>query len=361
VGPLIGDWRAGVRELAVLDQGLLALAGAVALLLAVSLGFAAVALLLRLHNFKLERRQQDLVAAWEPPMLDVLAGAAPDEALLGRVGAADPELFVSFLHGYARRLQGEERATVKRLARPYLQEFAKRVGRGSAGRRGHAVQVLAELGMPEHADAVASALDDRSDIVAMIAARGLFRRGYEESFPLVLAHLPRFTLWSRSFLSSMLARGGHGTAPHLRATLADSTASPLVRAVAADALRLLNDLESASIAAGILEAGAQKDRELVAACVRLLRQLGHEGHVRLLRPLVLAADPVIRAAAVGALGAIGGPREVPLLQDVIDDVAYWVSLEAARGLMKLGAAHTLERLASSHGPWAVLARQVLSE
>jgi hypothetical protein len=29
--------------------------------------------------------------------------------------------------------------------------------------------------------------------------------------------------------------------------------------------------------------------------------------------------------------------------------------------MALGAASTLQRLAASHGPWAVLARQVLSE
>ena len=351
----------GGNGLAALDRGLLALAWVVALLLAASLGFAALALLLRLRNFKLEQRHEALITAWEPPMLNVLAGAAPDGLLRARVGSGDTERFVSFLLGYARRLRGEERATVKRLARPYLAAVAKRVGRGSAERRGQAVQVLAELGMPEYADAVAYALDDRSNIVAMIAARGLFRQGYEDYFPLVLGRLPRFTIWSRSFLSSLLARGGPGATPHLRETLADSAAAPLVRAVAADALRLLNDLESASISASILEAEGTKDRELVAACVRLLRHVGHEGHLRLLRPLVTAADPVIRAAAVGALGAIGGPREVPLLQDVLDDVAYWVSLEAARGLMKLGAAHALERLAGFHGPSAVLARQVLSE
>jgi HEAT repeat protein len=159
----------------------------------------------------------------------------------------------------------------------------------------------------------------------------------------------------------LLARGGPGTAPYLRATLGDTTRDPLVRAVAADALRLLNDIESASLAAQILREREVRDRELVTACVRLLRHLGHQEHIPLIRPLVTAADPVVRAAAVGALGAIGGAREVPLLQDVLDDVAYWVSLEAARGLMKLGAVATLERLARSEGPWAVLARQVLTE
>jgi HEAT repeat protein len=159
----------------------------------------------------------------------------------------------------------------------------------------------------------------------------------------------------------MLARGGPGAAPFLRETLSDSQRTPIVRAIAADALRLLNDIESASIAARVLEARQQEDRELVTSCVRLLRRLGHEEHVRLIRPLVSAADPVVRAAAVGALGALGGPKDAPLLQDVLDDVAYWVSLEAARGLMSLGEVSALQRLAGSEGPWAVLARQVLSE
>jgi HEAT repeat protein len=345
---------------AALDGGLVAVALAVSILLAASIAFAAVALLLRLRNHRLDAHTRTLTEAWEPITLDVLAGVAPDGALLERVRPRDAAHFLSFLLGYARRLQGGERVTVTRLARPFLPAVVERTRRGSAEKRGQAVQTLAELGLPEHADAVAAALDDRAPVVAMIAARGLFRRGYEQYFPLVLAHLPRFTIWSRSFLASMLARGGPGTAPFLRQTLSDGTRAPLVRAVSADALRLLNDIEATSLAASILGAN-EKDRELITACVRILRHLGHSQHVALVRPLVTAADPVVRAAAVGALGAIGGPREVSLLRDVLDDVAYWVSLEAARGLMKLGASATLQRLARSEGPWAVLARQVLSE
>lgn len=323
--------------------------------------FAALALLLRLRNDRLERRESELFGKWEGPILDVLAGATGQETLLSMVGAREAPHFLTFLMGYARRLQGEERETVKRLAHPFLPALTRRVRRGSAERRGRVVQILSELGLPQHADMVASALEDRSPVVAMIAARGLLRPGYEEYFAVVLRHLPRFTLWSRSFLAGLLARGGPGTAPFLRQTLADATGDPLVRAVAADALRLLNDIPSASLAARILQEREVKDRELVTAVVRLLRHLGHQEHVPLIRPLVTAADPVVRAAAVGALGAIGGPREVPLLQDVLDDVAYWVSLEAARGLTKLGAAAILERLARAQGPRAVLARQVLSE
>jgi HEAT repeat protein len=70
---------------------------------------------------------------------------------------------------------------------------------------------------------------------------------------------------------------------------------------------------------------------------------------------------VIRATAVSALGSLGGKAEIPLLQAKLDDASFWVSLEAARGLLALGDIATLERLAASDGPWAMLAQQVLTE
>lgn len=342
-----------------LDRGLAFLATAVLALFIVSLAFAMIALALRIRNDRIDARHRRLVTAWEPAVLDVLAGSASASVLADKVQQGDHFYYLTFLQGYAARLRGGERAMIRRLARPYLQELAARAPKGNAEQRGLALQVLAGIGMPEQADVVASALDDPSPFVAMIAARGLFRRGQETYFPIVLRHLSRFTLWSRSFLSSMLARGGPGAASLLRDMLDDPTQPAAVRTVSADSLRLLNDVDSVGIAVKILR--AETDRDLVAACLRLVRHLGHRDHVPVVRPLVASPDPVIRATAVGALGAIGGPDEIPLLQDVLDDVAFWVSLQAARGLMALGDIATLRRLATTTGPWSVLAQQVLSE
>ena len=296
---------------------------------------------------------------WEPAALDVLGGAAPDSALLRQVEAAEVPVFLSFLMGYARRVKGDEGATVRRLARPYLPALATAVGRGGAEKRGLAVHRLAEIGMPDYAVVVAGALEDRSPAVALIAARGLFRRGQERFFPAVLAQLPRFAHLSRSFLASLLSEGGSGAAPLLRGILADVSTPAVVRAVGVDSLRLLNDLDALPLAAEFL--GTSSDRELVTACLKLVRQLGHHDHLPLVRALVRSPDPLIRATATGALGAIGGADDVPLLQDALADELYWVSLEAARGLMALGELEALRRVAASSGPWAVLAQQVLSE
>jgi hypothetical protein len=345
--------------MAAADRGFAILAISVVVLLFASIAFAALALLVRVRNDRAEALHHRLVARWEPAMLEVLEGAAPDAALLGQVDPRDASIFVGFLLEYSRRLRGEERATVRRLADPYLPALAASIGRGSSERRGLAVHRLAEIGMPEYAGTVAGALEDRSPLVAMIAGRGLFRPGQEKYFPAVLAQVPRLANLSRSFLASLLARGGPGAAPLLREILANPGQPPLVRAVAADALTHLNDLPSVPVAVGLL--GSITDRELVAACLRLLRHLGHHDHVACVRPFVKSPDPLVAAAATGALAAIGGPGDVTLLQEALAHEDYWVSLQAARGLVALGQVDALRRLAASTGPWAVLAQQVMSE
>ena len=219
--------------------------------------------------------------------------------------------------------------------------------------------MLARMGLPQYAEAVAGALGDESHIVAMIAARSLFRPGREKHFGEVLECLPRFGHWNRRFLASMLAGGGPTAAPLLRDMLQNRSERRAVRAVAADALRELNDLDSVGIAVRIL--ASETDRELVAGCLRILNQLGHQSHVPVVRALVGSLDPVIRASAVSTLGSLGGAAEIPVLQDKLDDPSFWVSLEAARGMMALGDYETLNRLAASEGPWSTLARQVLGE
>ncbi|MGD8729783.1 MAG: HEAT repeat domain-containing protein [Gemmatimonadota bacterium] len=330
-----------------------------AVLSALSFGFALVALLLRYFNDVSTQKTEELNETWEPAMLEVLAGSASPQALAALVDERDTDDFLGFLLGYARRLRGEEREKVRAIAEPYLPDLERRVENRSAEARGLAVKALAEMGMPRYAGVVAKALDDESPVVAMIAARGLFRPGQERYFSNVLRRLHRFTLWSRSYLASMLAGGGPATAPLLREMLADPEQPPLVRAVTTDALSILNDLGTVDVALRLIE--EVDDRELLAGCLRLIRELGHREHVDRVMRFVTDSDPVIRAAAVAAIGSLGGKDDVPILQSLLDDESYWVSLQAARGLMALGELAILRRLAAGEGPWALLARQVLSE
>lgn len=349
-----------------MDRGFLLLTASAALLLVASFTFALVALGLRVRNDRRQRRQERLRKRWEPALLEILGGNAPPEAIFQRVDDDDGRDFLEFLLDYARFLRGEERARIRRMAEPYLPLVVPELREGTAETRGHAVLILARMGLPRYAPVVADGLRDPSPLVAMIAARSLFRPGHEKHFPALLEELHRFTSWSRSFLASMLAGGGAGAIPLLRDILADPERPPLVRAVATDALRELNDLASVPLAQEIVEgaddeADPPPDRELLIGCIRILAHLGHDEHLPAIRAHVDSRDPVIRATSVSALAALGGDAEVPILQDSLDDTWFWVSLEAARGLMALGQVQILERLAASRGPWSLLARQVLSE
>ena len=94
-----------------------------------------------------------------------------------------------------------------------------------------------------HADTVVAALDDRSPLVAMIAARALAKKETPQYAGAVLARLHRFTSWRPSFLASMLSSMGPEIAPILRSTLGNPAIDTQVRAIATMALRELHDLE----------------------------------------------------------------------------------------------------------------------
>ena len=333
-------------------------------LLVAALLFAATTLLLRLRNARKAARWRRVEAAWTPPLVEVLAGDRPPEELAARVAPADVLLFADFLLRFARRLRGAERGLLLRLARPCLPAVARRLASRNPERRARAVQTLALLGPETYGAELVRALDDRAPLVAMVAARALAAGRDPGHGAAVLAHLGRFGEWSPRYLASMLAGMGPEAGPALVDLLADSAAAPRLRAVAGDTLRLLKDLAAPGVAAAVLRAGqaagAATDRELAASCLRLVAALGRPEHLESVRPLLASADDVIRAAATQALAqlAAGDAADTAALARAASDPSPWVALEGARGLRRLGALATLDALAASGGPGALVARQV---
>jgi len=235
--------------------------------------------------------------------------------------------------------------------------MAGQLGSRSAEVRARAVQTLSLLGADAHRAEVRRALDDPSPLVAMVAARALARGRDPDHAAAILLHLERFDEWSPRFLAAMLASMGPDAAAPLCDTLADPSRSASARAVAADALRALHDLPAADVAAAVL--GTSTDREIVAACLRLLAALGRPAHLPRIRPLLTSPDAVVRAAAIRALAGVGSADEREWLRSALEDPSPWVALEAAEGLLESGGGDILHALAASDHPRAVLARQVL--
>lgn len=341
------------------EEALLLLVLSIAALVVLSLVFAAYTLALRIQNERRERRWQRLRERWDEPLLVALADPDEAQALHALVEPQYRLHFVRFILEYARRVRGEEREILKDLAQPYLQPIADRTWSRYSEIRTRAVQTLGTLGLPRFSAEVLTALDDESPLVAMVAARSLCRKEHAEYAPAVLRRLSRFEGWSARFLASMLAEIGPDATPALRDTLDDEREAPWVRAVAADALRLLGDFEAGDIAAQV--ADAAEDRELAASALELLSVVGRPEHAEVIRKRCASPDFVVRSHAVAALGVLGDEEDARRLLAAMADPSPWVAISAAQGLVSAGSKSLLQDLADSDHPRARLAAQVLSE
>lgn len=346
-------------ELELASRLLVLVTTATLLLTGVAIMFAVVALVLRWKNQRKARRWDGLEARWEADLLDLLGGDILPDALTARVSAGDALYFVDYLSRFARRLRGSERAIIAEMAAPYLPRVARQLQAPQAVVRARAVRTLSLLGLHDHAHDIISALDDRSPLVAMAAARALTRREQPNFAHAVLVRLRQFGDWSPAFLATMLAAVGPDAAPLLRATLANEQELAAVRVVAADALRALHDVSSTELAAAL--ASTSTDRNLVAAALRLLKACGSPLQAPGVRTLAAHPDEVVRMHACAALGTLGGPEDVPRLAAALNDASVWVAWRAANALLALGARAALERVAGSTGPRAELAREALDE
>ncbi len=313
------------------------------------------------HRFNVQRTRRitALSARWDPLILGVLVGDRTASDVARAVRPGEERWFLEHLLDYARRLSGVDRHTITELAGPYLRLLHSDCNAKRQETRAHAVQTLSMLGVEDHAVAVVEALDDPSPLVSMVAAHALARPEHPQLGAEVIQRLGRYLAWDRGYLASMLARCGLELAPELRTLLADPTRSPLERAVAADALRLLHDPESADPAAEVLQTSDHP--ELVSAALRLLRTVGRSEHAEAARRHLDAESFAVRAHTLSTLGSIGDASDTSVLQRALTDESPWVALQAARALAALGKLDQLRSLAGSEDRRAVLAREVLSE
>jgi HEAT repeat protein len=340
--------------------------GSVALLLVLTLLFALIVVVLRVRHARARRRAEALEERWQGVLLDVVGGGAEPADFQALVQRGEELDVLAFLLRFARRLRGDEAHVITAIGAPFLEHAAREMRSRSPERRAQAVQALAAFGMQTHSATVLAALDDRSPYVAVTAAQALAQREHAEHAQQVMARLWRFGTWSADYLSAMLARIGPVGAAPARQLLADAAQTAHTRAVAADALRQLNDPAAADTAAAVLERSAGSpwaSAPLQAACLRLLAQVGggRPAHLAVARDFLASPHALVRGAAVRAITTMGGAAESDDVQAALADPSHWVAQEAARGLLQLGHVALLQRVASEGTPVALIARQVLTD
>lgn len=346
-----------VARLAAHDLALLVIAGVIGALFIVSTAFCGYAILLRAGHQRRDRLWEGLRARWEAPVLAAIVDPEQVPVVHALVTPEHEMHFVHFVLEYSRRMRGEEQLTLQKLVEPYLDLIAERLGDRRAEVRTRAIQTLGTLGLPKYANELLAGLDDASPLVSMVAARYLARREFPEFAPAVIERLHRFEGWNRNFLASMLATMGPACSAALRSGLSDEQAPPWLRSVHAEALRMQIDPAAADVAITVLSTA--KDIELIAALFRLLATVGRPEHVPVIREWCDSPDPIIRARALHALGALSSEEDIPLLVDAMYDESPWAALHATRGVREAGGKALLAEIARSEHPNAVLAAQIL--
>jgi len=345
-------------------------------ILVVAITFVLVAIALRIGNVRRGRRWTRLERKWEDDLLEMLSGEIPEDPARFGVTADESLFFVSVLARYARRVSGRERALLAKLADPFLPHVERQLRSRVEEQRARAIQALRMFGGVRYERQIVGMLDDPARVVAMAAAAALATREMAHHADAVIARLPRFTSWRPRVVSGMLAQMGPGGAPRLRAMMVRGDVGPEARAVVVDALRILNDVTSADVAAGVLQGAVRpsvaelpsgeslpvavlREGEPIVACLRLLGQVGSPTHAPAVRRHLHDADPSVRVAAVEALAAIGDDADAERFLHAVGDGSPIVGAEAARALAAIGRDDLLQSLARDGSERSLLAREVL--
>lgn len=312
-----------------------------------ALGFIVGSFYLRARNNAIARTWAAFEARCDPVMLDVLAGAAPPEALRAVVAPRDDRRFVEYLLRYGRRIRGQERDLLGEIAAPHLYAVSGDLRSRSVERRARATQAVGELGPRAYRAELLDALGDRAPLVCMVAAVALSREYRAEDVLRVIRSTSRLTLLTTRLLVSMLQRLGPQASWAFRDVLADRSQPPKLRTVAAKVLAAFNDQAAGDIA--WREVQATDDTDLRVALLQLLQRVGSAEHLDVVRGLARNPDAAVRGAAVRMIGAVGGEGDLPLLQGALEDPVSWVAIHAAEALRRSGRGDLLEAAAATKG------------
>lgn len=339
-------------------QILVTLCLSVLVLFAMSLAFAALTLLMRMHSNRQERMWQNLQQLWNRDILDVLSGDTPVAAFRRLVSPRQELNFIRFLAPYAYRLRGSDLQRLSLLALQYLPHVAKQLHHREPGVRVWAVNILSLFGMPQYEATMLQALQDESPAVSMFAANTLLGLKRVEYVDPVMKHFHRFDKWNTNSLATLLSGIGQEAVPVLRRIYLGSDRDIRTRVVAAEVLARFNDYGVADAAAGLLH--DQTHPELVITTLRLLGIVGQEKHRGVVQPFCRASSDAVRVNAVRTLRHLCVQEDRPLFIEALNDPNPWVARQAAQALKLLGDTATLEELAGSGHPRALLAREILA-
>jgi HEAT repeat protein len=307
---------------------------------AMALGWMGGLIVQRLVGARLERRRRARRRAIEQALLAVMQGRA-DAALALRPYSDDPRLVAETLLDLMGMVRGRDREIVVEAleAIGIPQQLRRRLTTGGWPGRIAAAEALAAFPGPE-TEAALRSMADRQPEARLTALEALARGGGEVSVGELLDAASHGDLRLSGRFAEFLREQAAADPAGAARALERSDLSADLRVLVLDALGGSGDYN----AIGALAANATRPEPLVrAAAIRALGRLQHPAGQAAIAAALDDPDAEVRAAGADAAGEARLPKLAPALYDRLSDDAWRVRFQAAASLGKLGEAG-LERL-----------------
>lgn len=289
-------------------------------------------LLLRYVRLAKERRRQRVTETWRPLLAQCVV-EIPDT--LPPLKPRDHVVFLYLWNHCFESIRGDARAQLNELARRMgTDQFAKRLLRARLLRRRLLAMVtLGHLQERSIGNELVATLQHDNAFLSLVAAKALLNIDAQAAIPLLIPVMSHRKDWSPLKVIAMFEAVGADLA-------AETIAKAATQAPPEIAARLIRHLAATRSSQGLpplrtlLQERPPSD-DVLSACLFLFGQCSDPRDVTTVREHLTHPTWYVRLQAASALGKMGVEEDEPRLIRLLDDDHWWVRYRAAEALSNL--------------------------
>jgi HEAT repeat protein len=300
-----------------------------------------------------EQRRKKVSEIWRPVFSECLLGV-PDT--LPQLETQDHIVFLYLWNHYYESIRGEATASLVELARRLgTDRFAKQLLHARLLRRRLlAIVTLGHLGERSVWNDLAALLNEDNAFLSFVAAKALTQIDAEAAIPLLIPVISRRSDWSPLKVVAMFGNAKADLA-------ADTIARAACQAEADIAARLIRHLAVTRSSRALpplrtLLAKKAVPDDVTAACLFLFGQCSDPRDLDTVRAYLAHPTWYVRLQAASALGKMGVEEDEARLVGLLSDDVWWVRYRVAEALSNLPSM-TEEKMAELCGTLATVESQ----
>jgi len=211
-------------------------------------------------------------------------------------------------------------------------DLLQRLHARPAWRRAEAADMLGRLRLRAAVPSLVAALDDPSEDVRTVAARGLAAIRDPAAVPALARALADPSRWTLSLIAENLMAMGPSAVPPLLELLHSDEHNVRVAAV-----QILGEIRDPAATPALIRVLREGDLNLRAQAAAALGKLGGPDSEGALLAALEDPEWQVRAQAAKALGRVADPAAASGLAQAMPDDNWWVRVNCAESLARLGA------------------------